>query len=151
MKGNVAIAQWRKMSKDCFPQISGTWTYNVVNLRRKSPQDIPSFSDIITTQYNVTIQQQDQFIIVTVPPSPPLRPTADYQLGVITKVYQRKDNFWQITLADFDDNGTINLTIKECKNGKPSILQGYYVESGFSTTNPDQNQAIAQITWTKIQ
>jgi len=126
VKGNVAIAQWRKMSKDCFPQISGIWTYNVVNLRRKSPQDIPSFSNIITTQYNVTV--------------PPLRPTTGYQLGVITKAYQRKDNFWHILMI-----------IKECKNGKPSILQGYYVESGFSTTNPDQNQAIAQITWTKIQ
>lgn len=138
------------MGENCFPDISGKWKYGVVNLRRKNPDIKPSFSDIVSVQYDVTIDQKDQFVIITVPASPPLRPTEGYQLGLLSKVYERKNNFWQVTIADFDDTGIINLTIKECKNNKPSVLSGYYVESGFSSTNPDQNQAIAQITFTKL-
>ncbi len=140
------------MTNNFYPDLSGTWSYRIENLRRKNPTDKPQFSDIIFSEYDVLVEQKNKFIIVTVPANPPLRPVEGYQLGLINKVYSKEGDFWQITIADFDDTGVINLTIKEscdCGHKKPIVLEGYYVESGFSTTNPDQNQAVAQITWTK--
>lgn len=161
------------MSHQNYPDLVGVWSYQIINLRRTNPITKPSFSNIIESQYNIVVEQQNQFIIATVPPNPPLRPTEGYQLGLINQVYNNIDNFWQLTIADFDDTGVINLTIKEYETDcncdcvcdhdlisdsssnskpriRPTVLEGYYVESGFSTTNPDQNQAIAQITWTRI-
>ena len=50
------------MGENCFPDISGKWKYSVVNLRRKNPDVKPSFSDIVSVQYDVTIDQKDQFV-----------------------------------------------------------------------------------------
>ncbi len=143
-----------------YPDLTGTWNYQIVNFRRTDPVTPPSFSTITKSNYNVTIEQNDDFLIITVPANPPLRPTEGYQMGLVSKVYNNIDNFWQVTLADFDDTGVINLTVKEyesecnCNNEIvifPTVLEGYYVESGFSSINPNQNQAIAKITFTRIQ
>jgi hypothetical protein len=159
------------MSHLNYPDLAGVWNYKIINLRRTNPITKPSFSNIIETQYNIVVEQQNQFIIETVPPNPPSRLIEGYQLGLINQVYNNIDNFWQLTIADFDDTGVVNLTIKEyetecvCDSDcdcvhdlssvqkrriRPTVLEGYYVESGFSAINPDQNQAIAQITWTRI-
>jgi hypothetical protein len=143
-----------------FPDLSGTWDFKAVSLRRSDPIKPPSFSNISTSQSTVTIEQKDNFIIVNIPAVPPVRPTDGYLLGSISKVYNNIDNFWQVTLADFDDSGIINLTIKEYEsecncNGEivifPTVLEGYYVESGFSPINPSQSQGVAKYTYTRIQ
>ena len=157
------------MSHLNYPDLAGVWNYKIINFRRTNPITKPSFSNIVESQYNFVVEQQNQFIIVTVPPNPPFSPNGGYQLGVINQVYNNIDNFWQLTIADFNDTGIFNLTIKEyesecvCNSDcdhdlssdqkrriRPTVLEGYYVESGFSTINPDQNQAVEQITWTRI-
>lgn len=143
-----------------YPDLSGTWNFQMVTLRRTDPTQPPSFSNISPSQSIVTIEQKDNFIIVNLPPVPPQRPIEGYQLGTISKVYNNIDNFWQVTLADFDDSGIVNLTIKEyesecnCDDSIvifPTVLEGYYVESGFSVINPFQTQAISKLTYTRIQ
>ncbi len=143
-----------------YPDLSGTWNYQVVSLRRNNPTTPPSFSNIVTTQLTITIEQKDNFLIINLPPSPPIRPTEGYELGLISQVYNNIDNFWQVTWADFDDSGVTNLTIKEYESECncddeivifPTVLEGYYVESGFSQINPFQNQTISHVTLTRIQ
>ncbi len=143
-----------------YPDLSGTWNFQIISLRRTDPTQPPSFSNIATSQSTVTIQQKDNFIIIDLPPVPPQRPREGYILGSITNVYNNIDNFWQITLADFDDSGIANLTIKEYESECncndqivifPTVLEGTYVESGFSLINPFQDQAVAKFTFTRIQ
>jgi hypothetical protein len=143
-----------------YPDLSGTWIFKTVNLRRTDPTQPPSFSNIVTSQTIITIEQKDNFIIVNQPPAPPQKPTEGYLLGSISKVYNNIDNFWQVTLADFDDTGIANLTIKEyesecnCDDSKviyPTVLEGYYVEAGYSVINPFQTQSVSTWTFTRIQ
>ncbi len=143
-----------------YPDLRGSWNFQLVSLRQTDPTKPPSFSNITTTQSIVKIDQKDNFIIVDQPPVPPLKPTDGYLIGSISKVYNNIDNFWQVTLADFDDTGIANLTIKEYESKCncddeiiiiPTVLEGYYVESGFSAINPVQTPAIAIYTFTRIQ
>ncbi len=143
-----------------YPDLRGSWNFQLVSLRQTDPTQPPSFSNITTTQSIVKIDQKDNFIIVDQPPVPPLKPTDGYLIGLITKVYNNIDNFWQVTLADFDDTGIANLTIKEYESECncddeiiiiPTVLEGYYVESGFSPINPVQTPAITIYTFTRIQ
>ena len=62
-------------------------------------------------------------------------------------------------MADSDDTGIANLTIKEYESKCncadefvifPTVLEGYYVESGFSPLNSNQNQAVSRFTFTRI-
>ncbi len=149
-----------------FPDLSGTWSVQQTVLRRTGPLEKPTFSDIVKNNATVLVEQQEQFFIVTLPANPPFRPVEEYQLGLLSKVNNNIDNFWQITLADYDDSGIFNLTIKEYETKsdcecevdidchkepqiRPTVLEGYYVESGFSVTNPSQNQAIGKVIWTR--
>jgi hypothetical protein len=143
-----------------YPDLSGTWNFQIVSFRRTDPTQPPSFSNINTSQSTVTIQQKDNFIIIDLPAVPPEKPTEAYYLGLISEVYNNINNFWQVTLADSDDTGIANLTIKEyesecnCDDSIvifPTVLEGYYVESGFSPLNPNQNQAVSRFTFTRIQ
>ena len=143
-----------------YPDLSGSWIFQIVSFRRTDPTQPPSFSNINTSQSTVTIQQKDNFIIIDLPPVPPEKPTEAYYLGLISEVYNNVNNFWQVTLADSDDTGISNLTIKEyeskcnCDDSIvifPTVLEGYYVESGFSPLNSNQNQAVSRFTFTRIQ
>ncbi len=143
-----------------YPDLTGTWNFQIVGLRQTDPTQPPSFSNITTSQSIVTIDQKDNFIIVEQPPAPPLKPTPGYLIGSISKVYNNIDNFWQVTLADFDDTGISNLTIKEYESKCnchdeiiiiPTVLEGYYVESGFNPINPEQFPTVARFTFTRIQ
>jgi hypothetical protein len=143
-----------------YPDLSGTWNLQIVTFRRTDPTKPPSFSNISSSESTVTIEQKDNFIIVNIPTIPPLKPTEGYLIGSISKVYNNIDNFWQVTMADFDDSGILNFTIKEyesecnCDDSIvifPTVLEGYYVESGFSPINPFQGQSVAKWTFTRIQ
>ena len=143
-----------------YPDLSGSWNFQMVSFRRTDPTQPPSFSNINTSQTIVTIEQKDNFIIIDLPPVPPEKPTKAYYLGLISEVYNNVNNFWQVTLADSDDTGISNLTIKEYESKCicadeilifPTVLEGYYVESGFSPFNSNQNQAVSRFTFTRIQ
>ena len=134
----------------CIPNIAGVWKYKIVDFKRKDPTVKPSFSDIQTIETEVTVEQSGNFVIVTFPVSP-VRPKPGYKIGVLIKVYTKKESFWQLTLPDYNDDGFNTFTIKQSKNGKPCVLAGNYVEAGFSSTNPSQVQTVSSVTMTKIK
>ncbi len=135
---------------DTVPNIAGCWKYTTTVFRRLDPQVKPKFTDIFTNTYNVKIEQKNNYFIITVPASPPIRPGEGYLMGYFNKIYTNNGSYWQLVIADFDDDGTTTLTISEYLNGKPSKMFGAYVESGYSPLNVDQNQAVSGIEMVKL-
>jgi hypothetical protein len=130
-----------------IPDIQGLWRFQSTYLEGKGPFVKPSFSDIKSVEFNITVEQSGLFTIFTFPASA-FRPQPGYLIGVWTRVYSRKGCFWQITISDFDDSGFNNYTIKEWQHGKPSILTGFYVESGYLSNT--QAQTSSSVTMTKL-
>ena len=133
-----------------YPNLSGKWKFTATNLSNAVEGTKPSFSNIKTVSLVITVEQKNQFIIVTMPQHP-TRVTRGYRIGVITKVYYNPEKFyWKISMVDDDDNGQSELTIAKMKNGKPCKLTGSYVESGYITSDSDQKQTVDSQVWTRI-
>jgi hypothetical protein len=137
--------------RECIPNIAGVWKYENTKLKNKNPNEKPSFSELSTRSKINRVEQDGNFVIVTTPPTP--YDPGHYLIGVFTKVFANKTSFWQLTFAAPDDNAVQNLTIKKCKNGRPCIMSGNYIEAGFDTTNtnPGQVPTVAVTTWTRIE
>lgn len=150
--GDVCSGRYCRHTRCCeaVPQLNGVWKESVTIWRGRSATEKPSFADIFSIEYNITIEQQGTFVLVTVPPSLPLRPNPGYLIGVWTQVFTHNGPFWQLTLGDFNDNGSFTFTVKNSRCGLPAQLKGVYVESGYSADNPEQTQAVASITWTRV-
>jgi hypothetical protein len=133
-----------------FPDISGKWNFTATNLGYSTEGIKPSFSDIKTVSLVLTVEQNNQFVIITMP-AHATRPNPGYRMGVFTKVYYKpKKYYWLLSTVDDDDDGRCNITISKMKHGKPYKLSGHYVESGFSTMNSYQKPMIDSQKWTKI-
>ena len=133
-----------------YPNLSGNWLHRARYLSNAVEGTKPSFSNIKTVSFEITVEQKNQFIIITMPEHP-ARVTRGYRIGVMTKVYYNQKKFyWKIYMADDDDNGQSELTIAKMKNGKPCKLIGSYVESGYITSDSDQKQTVDSQVWTRI-
>jgi hypothetical protein len=133
-----------------FPDFSGKWKLKATNLSNAVEGIKPSFSNIKTVPLELTVEQKNQFLIITMPPHA-TRVNPGYRIGVLTKVYYNPEKYyWLLSIADDDDNGKCNLTITKMKCGKPYKLTGSYVESGHSTSDSDQKQTVDSQVWTKI-
>lgn len=133
-----------------FPDLSGKWKLKATNLSNAVEGTKPSFSNIKTVSLVITVEQKNQFIIITMPPHA-TRVKPGHRVGVLTKVYYNPEKYyWKLSIVDDDDNGKSNLTIAKMKNGKPCKLIGYYAESGFITSDSDQKQTVDSQVWTKI-
>jgi len=133
-----------------YPNLSGKWLHRARYLSNAVEGTKPSFSNIKTVLFEITVEQKNQFIIIVMPPHL-ARVTRGYRIGVLTKVYYNPKKFyWKISMVDDDDNGQSDLTIAKMKNGKPCKLTGSYVESGYSASDSDQKQTVDSQVWTRI-
>jgi hypothetical protein len=133
-----------------YPDLSGKWLHRARYLSNAVEGTKPSFSNINTVLFEITVEQKDQFVIITMPPHQ-ARVKPGYRIGVITKVYYNTEKcYWKISMADDDDNGQSELTIAKMKCGKPYKLVGSYVESGYSASDSDQKQTVDSQVWTRI-
>ena len=82
-------------------------------------------------------------------PKHPTRPVTGYRIGFWTLIHTNKKSYWKLVLADDDDNGTSEVTIKKWKGKIPFLLEGYYIESGFTENNPKQKQSVDHQSWKK--
>lgn len=136
---------------DLPPDIRGQWYYFVKILRQETPSSKPSFDQYRYSQYLTSIEQDNDFVILTAAATPPLRPEPGYNLGYWNKVYTATGFFWQLSIPDYDDNGMYFVTVSEVDcNGIPTKLSGSYIESGFNPPNPLQLPTVGGVTYTKI-
>ena len=133
------------MEYKCVPQIGGKWKFRAVNLTRYK-DTVPAFSNIKEVNLILEVEQQDRFVIVKMP-SHETRPVDGYRIGVWSK---EPNGDWKLILADDDDNGQSVVSVKECKHGKPCVLTGYYIESGYSSENPQQRPTVDYQLWKRI-
>ncbi len=137
---------------DFPPDIRGAWNHFLKALRVEAPNEKPSFENFKFQELIALIEQQDEFVIVTIPPNLPLRPEPGYWVGYWCKIYNSDGTFdWQLTMSDYDDNGVYVARVAEYTNGKVSKLVGYYNESGFSCCgNKAQLPTVAGWTFTRV-
>ena len=127
------------------PNISGHWELKVKNLIRNKNKE-PSFNDINELKLELEVTQKGRFVIVKMPKHP-TRPVPGYRIGSWTLIHINKKSYWKLVLADDDDNGTSEVTIKRWKGNIPFVLEGFYLESGFSQNNPIQKQVVDHQIW----
>jgi hypothetical protein len=132
------------------PDIKGEWYYFAKVLRLDTPTSIPTFN-YVTSQFISSIQQDNQFIIITIPADPPLRENAGYYVGYWNKVYTATGFFWQLSFPDYDDNGVFVVTVSEVDSeGRAIKLAGNYNEAGFEPPSNLQKPTVGGVTLTKI-
>lgn len=128
-----------------IPNIAGRWEFEVKNLIRNKDKK-PSFNDIKKLKLELEVTQKGKFVIVKMPKHP-TRTVPGYRIGIWTLIHTNENSYWKLVLADDDDNGISEVTIKKYKEKKPFLLEGYYIESGFTENNPTQKQAVDHQIW----
>jgi hypothetical protein len=136
-----------------IPDIRGKYNFNAKVLRLESPTDILTFpgSYKFSKTDGVIINQDwdgdKKFCSLTLPVSLPLRPNIGQLPGIITFVNGKL----QLVFSDYDDNGLFTAVVsKTDSNGNITSFVGLYTESGFSSTNPNQQPTIGQWSLEKV-
>lgn len=135
-----------------FPKIAGTWNYSYIGIRMEDPtktNEKPPFAWKVVNNTQV-IEQQDGFIRMSRSVTD-TRLTDGWVVGAWVKRYTPFGNFWELNIADYDDNGRYTFTIKQSdKKGRPLMLEGSYVESGFSAINSSQKPTVQRVTLARL-
>jgi len=131
-----------------IPDISGKWEFQVKNFINKKDK-IPSFNNIKKLKLELEVTQKGRFVIVKMP-THPTRLVTGYRVGVWSLIHTNEKVYWKLVLADDDDNGISEVTVRQWKDDKPFFLEGYYIESGFTDNNPKQKQAVDHQIWKRI-
>ncbi len=137
-----------------IPDLTGLWEYRVSVLRRNNLVQVPDVNNIIRTIPTIgTIQQNGEFIVLTLPPDA-TRSEPGYLLGTLTKTHTGsccRDYFWTLTFSDFDDNGVFTLTASEITcDGFVLEWKGHYTEPGFAGMSPAQIQTAGIATLKRV-
>ena len=135
-----------------IPNLEGSWKYKVTVFRRNNELAVPDFNSLITSETDVVIKQQDDFLYLELPPDL-TRPVSGTLLGIVSK--ERSNPILgqekiKLNFVDFDDNGIFSLKdTKTDSNGNIVELKGTYLESGFFGTT-SQLQTVGKVSLTKI-
>lgn len=133
--------------------IAGKWRYKYKGFRIEDStktNEKPEFNWRYADNEQV-IEQKNNFIRMSRHVTE-TRLSEGWVIGALIKRYTPFGNFWELNIADYDDNGRYSFTIKKYdKKGRPCVLEGYYIESGFNSMNESQKPTIQRVTLTRLK